>query len=75
MKKQSQIKLLRNYGSKAKYTNEVIGYNSRLDEIQAMFLSLKLKVLNSDNTIRRGIAKRYLSEIKNDKIALMINKN
>lgn len=61
---------LRNYGSEKKYHNEYIGVNSRLDEIQAAFLNLKLPNLNADNDRRRSIAKRYLNEIKNDKIIL-----
>ena len=61
---------LRNYGSKVKYENEIIGFNSRLDELQAAFLNIKLKQLDAENEFRRSIAKRYLSEIKNDKIVL-----
>jgi len=61
---------LRNYGSEKKYYNDHVGLNSRLDELQAGFLNLKLPNLNSDNEKRRIIAKRYLSEIKNDKIVL-----
>jgi dTDP-4-amino-4,6-dideoxygalactose transaminase len=61
---------MRNYGSKVKYENEIIGVNSRLDELQAAFLKIKLQQLNAENQIRRQIAKRYLSEIKNDKIEL-----
>ncbi|WP_298137316.1 DegT/DnrJ/EryC1/StrS aminotransferase family protein [Flavobacterium sp.] len=61
---------LRNYGSEKKYHNELLGINSRLDEIQAAFLNEKLPNLDSDNNRRRVIAKRYLSEIKNDKIVL-----
>lgn len=61
---------MRNYGSKVKYENEIIGVNSRLDELQAAFLSIKLKQLDSENEFRRSMAKRYLSEIKNDKIVL-----
>jgi dTDP-4-amino-4,6-dideoxygalactose transaminase len=64
------IQSLRNYGSKIKYQNDFIGVNSRLDELQAAFLNLKLPNLDSDNEKRRIIAKRYLSEIKNDKIIL-----
>jgi len=66
----NQIKLLRNYGSKEKYINEVIGGNSRLDEVQAAFLNTKLKVLDADNNARRAIAKKYLNEIDNPKIKL-----
>jgi dTDP-4-amino-4,6-dideoxygalactose transaminase len=61
---------LRNYGSEQKYYNEYIGVNSRLDELQASFLNLKLPNLDDDNDKRRAIAKRYLAEIKNDKIIL-----
>ncbi|WP_281323775.1 DegT/DnrJ/EryC1/StrS family aminotransferase [Flavobacterium sp. IMCC34518] len=64
------IKGLRNYGSEIKYHNDFIGVNSRLDELQAAFLNLKLPNLDSDNQKRRIIAKRYLSEVKNDKIML-----
>jgi dTDP-4-amino-4,6-dideoxygalactose transaminase len=61
---------MRNYGSKVKYENEIIGFNSRLDELQAAFLNIKLKQLDSENEFRRSMAKRYLSEIKNDKIIM-----
>ncbi|MAB48027.1 MAG: aminotransferase [Flavobacteriaceae bacterium] len=64
------ISLLRNYGSKVKYENEVIGYNSRLDDLQAAFLSVKLKTLDSDNERRQQIAQHYLKEIKNPKLRL-----
>ena len=61
---------LRNYGSEVKYYNDYIGINSRLDELQAAFLNVKLPNLDADNEHRRIVAKRYLSEIKNDKITL-----
>ncbi|CAD0005949.1 DegT/DnrJ/EryC1/StrS family aminotransferase [Flavobacterium salmonis] len=61
---------LRNYGSQKKYHNELVGVNSRLDELQAAFLNLKLPDLNQDNQKRREVASRYLAEIKNDKIIL-----
>ena len=64
------IQSLRNYGSEAKYQNEFIGVNSRLDELQAAFLNVKLPNLDAENNYRKSIAKRYLSEIKNDKITL-----
>ncbi len=64
------IKKLRNYGSSSKYTYDHIGRNSRLDEIQAVFLSIKLKALDRDNRRRQEIAKYYLSKIKNQKIDL-----
>ncbi len=66
----SIIRKLRNYGSSTKYVNEFIGINSRLDEIQAMFLRIKLPFLNTDNDKRRSVANRYLSGITNDKIIL-----
>jgi dTDP-4-amino-4,6-dideoxygalactose transaminase len=52
-------KSLRNYGSQKKYFNEVKGYNSRLDELQASFLSVKLKHLNDWNKERNKIANQY----------------
>lgn len=61
---------LRNYGSEIKYHNEFIGVNSRLDELQAAFLNVKLPHLDQENQRRREIAARYLAEIKNDTIQL-----
>src|SRR5690606_34667431 len=57
---------MRNYGSKVKYENERIGTNSRLDELQASFLNVKLPHLDKENSKRRVIAKQYFAEIKND---------
>lgn len=54
-----QIAILRNYGSEKKYYNQVKGVNSRLDELQAAFLSIKLKTLVGDNTRRQFLADRY----------------
>jgi len=59
----SKVAAIRNYGSKEKYKNEVIGVNSRLDEIQAAFLRVKLKHLDSENQKRRQIAQFYDSHI------------
>lgn len=64
------IRLLHNYGSSKKYVHDVIGVNSRLDELQAMFLNIKLKYLDQDNSRRQDIAKQYLSRITNPKIKL-----
>lgn len=64
------VRYLRNYGSKIKYKHEFKGVNSRLDEIQAAFLNVKLNYLDDDIRIRRNIANRYLSEIKNELIVL-----
>ena len=61
-----KIKSLRNYGSTIKYFNDYCGYNSRLDELQAAFLSVKLKTLDIENRKRKKIAGWYndlLSEI------------
>ncbi len=49
------IKKLRNYGSSSKYVNQYVGFNSRLDDIQAAFLRVKLPYLNSDNKRRRAV--------------------
>ncbi len=64
------IRALANYGSHIKYENEYQGLNSRLDEIQAAFLSVKLKYIDSETSIRRSIAKKYLNEITNPQIIL-----
>ncbi len=58
-----RIRGLRNYGSRVKYHNEVIGYNSRLDELQSAFLRVKLRKLDEWNKRRRTVASRYLSEL------------
>ena len=55
-----RIRVLRNYGSRVKYANEVKGFNSRLDPIQAAVLRVKLRVLDEWNERRGGIARRYL---------------
>ncbi len=63
---------LRNYGSIKKNEHQLIGVNSRLDEIQAAFLNVKLPYLDNENENRRAIARRYIEEIKNIKIDLPI---
>ena len=65
-----KIKALRNYGSHKKYHNVFIGINSRLDEIQAGILDIKLKFLDEDNQKRKEIAKYYRKNIKNSSIIL-----
>ncbi len=65
-----KIRILRNYGSEIKYQNKVLGFNSRLDEIQAAFLNIKLPYLDEDNHLRQIVAHRFLTEIKNFKIIL-----
>ncbi|MCR5255645.1 MAG: DegT/DnrJ/EryC1/StrS family aminotransferase [Acetatifactor sp.] len=66
----SRIRVLSNYGSEKKYNHIYCGNNSRLDEMQAAFLRVKLPHLDRMNNERKRIAQRYLSEIKNDKIVL-----
>ena len=55
-----KIRMLRNYGSRVKYYNEVKGYNSRLDSLQAAFLRVKLRHLDEWNRRRQNIARQYL---------------
>ena len=62
----NKLKALRNYGSFIKHHNEYIGYNSRLDEMQAGFLSVKLKRLDQINTHKNKLASIYLSNLKTD---------
>lgn len=57
------IRVLRNYGSRVKYYNEVVGYNSRLDEIQAGFLNVKLGHLDSINNHKRELADSYFKKL------------
>lgn len=64
------IRALRNYGSEKKYHNLYQGLNSRLDELQAAVLRIKLKHLDEENEYRRKIAARYLKEIKHKDIVL-----
>jgi dTDP-4-amino-4,6-dideoxygalactose transaminase len=65
-----RIRVLRNYGSRVKYVNEVQGYNSRLDPIQAAVLSVKLKHLDAWNARRSRLAARYLDGLANKDILL-----
>jgi dTDP-4-amino-4,6-dideoxygalactose transaminase len=60
----SKVRMLRNYGSKIKYHNSEKGFNSRLDELQAAFLRVKLKHLDDWNTRRDLLAKQYLEMLK-----------
>jgi dTDP-4-amino-4,6-dideoxygalactose transaminase len=64
------VRALANYGSEVKYHNEFSGMNSRMDEIQAGFLSVKLRYIDKENAIRKEIAKYYRENIKNPKILL-----
>lgn len=67
------IKRLRNYGSDVKYYNELVGHNSRLDEVQAGFLTIKLKKLNEINQHKRKLAKVYLENLKEDFIKPVVD--
>lgn len=71
----SKIKMLRNYGSEKKYYNEVIGINSRLDEVQAAFLTIKLKALDEINAHKRKLASLYLKNLKADFILPQVHPN
>jgi len=69
------IRALGNYGSKKKYIHEYQGLNSRMDEIQAAFLNVKLKYLDAENQKRREIAKYYCQNITNPCIILPVHKS
>ena len=60
------INTLRNYGSKIKYQNELVGFNSRLDELQAALLSIKLRKLDDINNHKRKLAHLYHEGLKSD---------
>lgn len=64
-----------NYGSEVRYHHDVEGMNSRLDEIQAAFLRVKLKNLDKVNLERKRIAEKYLKEINNKDVVLPVVKN
>ena len=65
-----RMRAYRNYGSEKKYHNAEIGVNSRLDELQAGLLNVKLGHLDELNAIKRGIAERYLKELDNPAVIL-----
>lgn len=58
-----KVRVLRNYGSRVKYHNEVVGHNSRLDEMQAALLRVKLRYLDVWNSRRVQVAKSYLNDL------------
>lgn len=68
-----KIKSLRNYGSSQKYYNDDLGYNSRLDEIQAGFLSIKLEILDDITNHKRELAKIYLKNMDDRFIKPMVD--
>ena len=65
-----RLRMLRNYGSSVKYHNEVKGFNTRLDELQAAFLRAKLKGLDAGNERRRAVAARYLDSLADSGLGL-----
>ena len=69
------VRALSNYGTSSKYVNDYKGVNSRLDEIQAAILSVKLKYLDKDNHYRHKLASYYLSHIRSEQIILPDVKN
>lgn len=70
-----KLKALRNYGSHKKYYNEYVGYNSRLDELQAALLSIKLKYLDNINAHKRKLAEIYLKNLSDKFIKPHIDKD
>lgn len=68
-----KITCLRNYGSEKKYYNEAVGFNSRLDELQAAFLTIKLRYLDHINQHKRKLASLYLTHLKDDFIKPVIH--
>lgn len=70
-----KIRMLRNYGSEKKYVHVYQGNNSRLDEMQAAFLRIKLRELNHWNEERNRIAEKYISKIKNPLVKLPMEGN
>jgi dTDP-4-amino-4,6-dideoxygalactose transaminase len=69
------IKKLRNYGSLKRYSNEIIGDNSRLDEIQSAFINIKLKYLKKINLHKRNLANIYFNKINNNFIKPHLHKD
>lgn len=68
--------MYRNYGSEVRYENEMVGVNSRLDEVQAAVLRVKLKYLDELNNERTEIARKYSDKLINEKIEKpLVNKN
>lgn len=64
------VRALANYGSRTKYVHSIIGQNTRLDEVQAAFLGVKLPFLDHDNAARRQVAQRYLEGLQGTGLTL-----
>jgi dTDP-4-amino-4,6-dideoxygalactose transaminase len=71
----AKIKALRNYGSEKKYYNKYIGFNSRLDEMQAAFLNVKLQKLDDINDKKRILAHYYLTHLSSNFILPILQEN
>ncbi len=69
----NKIKILRNYGSEKKYYNDVVGINSRLDELQAALLLVKLKYMDKITNHKRNLASIYLENLSSDFIKPQVN--
>lgn len=65
-----KLRLLRNYGSKIKYHNEINGVNSRMDEVQAAVLQVALKYMDAGNAERNRLAAKYIDGIRNKKVII-----
>lgn len=70
-----KVVMTRNYGSKVKYYNEIAGLNSRLDEVQAHFLNIKLKQLDQINLHKRKLATLYLEQLSDKFILPKVDEN
>lgn len=71
----AKVQMLRNYGSNKKYYNKYIGINSRLDEIQAAFLSIKLQSLNEINSHKKELVQIYLNKLSEEYILPVIQQD
>lgn len=69
----ARVRILRNYGSEQKYYNDQVGYNSRLDELQAAFLLVKLKYLDVINAHKRKLAALYTKYLNNNFVKPVTN--
>ncbi len=65
-----KISMLRNHGSNRRYYHDIVGFNSRLDEIQAAILRIKLQHIDKFNHLRKNVATQYNSQIKNSSVTL-----
>tara|TARA_B100000886_G_scaffold340457_1_gene310160 strand:- start:13263 stop:14336 length:1074 start_codon:yes stop_codon:yes gene_type:complete len=70
----NKIKILRNYGSSKKYFNDLVGKNSRLDELQATFLKIRIKTIEDENSRRRILAERYIANLSKSSVKIKLPK-